>query len=87
MGNDFILIDGSDGQENRGQQDGMQENRMQGDRTQMRQPYGYYQTGQENGSAYQKQYRQPNPQDPSFNMFIMITRTASSSFAAWALSI
>ena len=67
MGNDFILIDGSDGQENRGQQDGMQENRMQGDRTQMRQPYGYYQTGQENGSAYQKQYRQPNPQDPSFN--------------------
>ena len=38
MGNDFILIDGSDGQENRGQQDGMQENRMQGDRTQMRQP-------------------------------------------------
>lgn len=67
MGNDFILIDGSDGQENRGQQDGMQENRMQGDRTQMRQPYGYYQTGQENGPAYQKQYRQPNPQDPSFN--------------------
>lgn len=58
MGNDFILINGSDadGQENR-----EQENKSQTGQS----PYGYYQAGQGNGQSYQQQsYYQTPPTPP-----------------------
>ncbi len=67
MGNDFILINGSepDGQEERDQEDKSQD-RSQENRSQTGQsPYGYYQAGQGGGQPYQRQsYYQTPPTPP-----------------------
>ena len=60
MGNDFILIDGSEGQENKEQENKEQENREQTAQG----PYGYYQAGQGSGQPYQQTYRPEPPRPP-----------------------
>ncbi len=60
MGTDFILIDGSEGQENKEQENKEQENREQTAQG----PYGYYQAGQGSGQPYQQTYRPEPPRPP-----------------------